>query len=157
MLHHAAEGLGTQEKLSEKVRRITFVGNRIVWSGSIAPPAPAQASHEWFCLSPRCYQEFSPILASSFGVRAGCASPPLSRLRSRARSAMSALLRVTRARTGRRHFSRRRLLSMTLFGSPASLCSRFPPKSYDSRARLRRPTCLFSPPPWGSLKRKRQA
>src|ERR1700685_1066595 len=50
---------------------------------------------------------------------------------------------------------------MTDFGSPPPLCGALSwcgavtPKSYDSRARWRRQTCLFSPPLWGSLKQKR--
>ena len=44
---------------------------------------------------------------------------------------------------------------MTLFWLPPALAVAVPPKSYDSRARLRRQTCPLSPPPWGSLKRKR--
>jgi hypothetical protein len=46
---------------------------------------------------------------------------------------------------GRRHFSRRRLLSITLFGSPASLRWRFPQKAMTAALRCAGLTCLFRP------------
>ena len=57
-------------------------------------------------------------------------------------------------RAGRWHFSRRRLLSMTLLGSPLPVRSRSPQQAMTAALSCGGMTCPLSPPPWGSLKTK---